>query len=363
MDCRLAHMDDEKPPEDAADAAPAFRKPFKRGNKSTMRSKTVTEDPAQNDASEVIRPNKVAKPNPLNVSTKRDPASTSGAVQETLAHGSDRRIAQFDNKAFAQNEQETDRKYDAQSQYEAAKKMWSDGGDVAADGSKIYRGQMAYRQYTSKSESFDSQVLSGAGPARAPVHYRATALFDYKPDLCKDYKETGYCGFGDSCKFLHDRSDYKSGWQLEKQWEEQQREKAHQDALKAAGMGEECQEVAGGGAGSSEEDKLPFACLICREPWHPKSNPVVTKCEHYFCESCALKHAAKTKRCFVCAENTNGIFNTCKVLAEKIERQRKQEEALRDVEAGGEQSDEALLKEYEEHTKKARRMEGGWGIV
>ncbi len=31
----------------------------------------------------------------------------------------------------------------------------------------------------------------------------------------------GYCGFGDSCKFLHDRSDYKHGWQLEQEWNEQ----------------------------------------------------------------------------------------------------------------------------------------------
>jgi len=30
----------------------------------------------------------------------------------------------------------------------------------------------------------------------------------------------GYCGFGDSCKFLHDRSDYKHGWQLEQEWNE-----------------------------------------------------------------------------------------------------------------------------------------------
>jgi hypothetical protein len=30
----------------------------------------------------------------------------------------------------------------------------------------------------------------------------------------------GYCGFGDSCKFLHDRSDYKYGWQLEREWNE-----------------------------------------------------------------------------------------------------------------------------------------------
>ncbi len=31
----------------------------------------------------------------------------------------------------------------------------------------------------------------------------------------------GYCGFGDSCKFLHDRSDYKHGWQLEREWNDQ----------------------------------------------------------------------------------------------------------------------------------------------
>jgi hypothetical protein len=45
---------------------------------------------------------------------------------------------------------------------------------------------------------------------------------DYQPDICKDYKETGYCGFGDSCKFMHDRGDYKSGWQLEREWKEEQ---------------------------------------------------------------------------------------------------------------------------------------------
>jgi len=39
--------------------------------------------------------------------------------------------------------------------------------------------------------------------------------FDYQPDICKDYKETGFCSYGDSCKFMHDRGDYKSGWELE----------------------------------------------------------------------------------------------------------------------------------------------------
>ncbi|KVI04330.1 Zinc finger, CCCH-type [Cynara cardunculus var. scolymus] len=36
--------------------------------------------------------------------------------------------------------------------------------------------------------------------------------FDYQRDVCKDYKQTGYCGYGESCKFLHDYGDYKSGW-------------------------------------------------------------------------------------------------------------------------------------------------------
>lgn len=57
------------------------------------------------------------------------------------------------------------------------------------------------------------------GPMRAPAFLRSTARFDYQPDICKDYKETGFCGYGDQCKFLHDRSDYKSGWQQEREWD------------------------------------------------------------------------------------------------------------------------------------------------
>ena len=47
------------------------------------------------------------------------------------------------------------------------------------------------------------------------VHLHA-CRFDYQPDICKDYKETGYCGYGDACKFVHDRGDYKSGWELDR---------------------------------------------------------------------------------------------------------------------------------------------------
>lgn len=64
-----------------------------------------------------------------------------------------------------------------------------------------------------------------AGPVRAATNIRNTVRFDYQPCVCKDYKETGSCGFGDSCVFVHDRSDYKMGWEIEKEWEEEQNKK------------------------------------------------------------------------------------------------------------------------------------------
>jgi len=39
-------------------------------------------------------------------------------------------------------------------------------------------------------------VFDRQGPIRAPAHLRATVRWDYQPDICKDYKETGFCGFG-----------------------------------------------------------------------------------------------------------------------------------------------------------------------
>ena len=39
------------------------------------------------------------------------------------------------------------------------------------------------------------------GPIRAPEHLRATVRWDYQPDICKDYKETGFCGFGGKVQF------------------------------------------------------------------------------------------------------------------------------------------------------------------
>ena len=104
------------------------------------------------------------------------------------------------------------------------------------------------------------------GPMRASGNIRITARFDYQPDICKDYKETGYCGYGDSCKFLHDRGDYKSGWEMDREWDKQQ--KLDREAELRARDQEEPEEE------EDELDGLPFACLICRNPF---SQPIVTK--------------------------------------------------------------------------------------
>ncbi|KXS22080.1 hypothetical protein M427DRAFT_141705 [Gonapodya prolifera JEL478] len=142
-----------------------------------------------------------------------------------------------------------------------------------------------------------------AGPQRGVTNVRISSRFDYQPDICKDYKETGYCGYGDSCKFLHDRGDYKAGWIIEREWEEKQRkkEKQEEDAEKwiiRDGNDEEEEE--------QPDDDVPFACLICRKEF---VDPVVTKCNHYFCERCALSNHSKSPKCFACGASTGGVFH------------------------------------------------------
>ena len=44
---------------------------------------------------------------------------------------------------------------------------------------------------------------------------KSSIRVDYKPGICKDFRDTGFCGFGDNCQFLHDRSDLYMGWELD----------------------------------------------------------------------------------------------------------------------------------------------------
>jgi RING finger protein 113A len=93
------------------------------------------------------------------------------------------------------------------------------------DDTGIYRGQAFYKNYMPKDPAqIGANKYTGTqGPIRATAYMRSTAVIDYKPDICKDYKETGYCGYGDSCKFIHDRGDYKTSYELEAEWEQEQK--------------------------------------------------------------------------------------------------------------------------------------------
>ena len=137
--------------------------------------------------------------------------------------------------------------------------------------------QLDLRNKRDKSKAIKkAPKFLGIGPQRAPDNVRITCRFDYQPDICKDWKETGFCGYGQSCKFLHDRTDYKAGWQLEKDWEKEQKRK---QALLKGDDGENDEEEENWEIHSSDDDDLdkdglPFACYICRDGFE---DPDVTK--------------------------------------------------------------------------------------
>lgn len=204
-----------------------------------------------------------------------------------------------------------------------------------------YRGQSAYKRYANRSEgAISASKYSGLlGPTRGMSNVRMTMNVEYwgtsgQGGICKDYKETGYCGFGDSCKFLHDRSDYKAGYQLDKEWEEQQKaietkkRKHWEKRMRQKGLAQEGElddADASGDADSSDDDAdaigLPSTCYACSERWEKcKSMPIVTTCGHHFCEDCAMEHFAKTPKCMACDAPTGGIFNACDALEEKVKK-------------------------------------------
>jgi RING finger protein 113A len=86
-------------------------------------------------------------------------------------------------------------------------------------------------------------------------------------------------------------------------------------------------------------EKIPFACIICKQPY---KHPVVTRCGHYYCESCALQRYKKNPSCIACGAGTNGVFNVAKKLDKLLERKREREERLKKDAEAEEKSDDDL---------------------
>ncbi|KAG1693640.1 hypothetical protein DVH05_023044 [Phytophthora capsici] len=244
-------------------------------------------------------------------------------VVQTRLIESEREIVpqQYAGDATYETQIDTEKDRDARAVMERSIQANQDGS-ADADSGKVYRGQAAYKSYVTKKESqIGMNKYTGTqGPIRAQTWARAISRFDYQPDICKDYKETGFCGYGDSCKFLHDRGDYKSGWQIEKEYAE--KEKKRQKRLQEGRDPDEESEDEEKEASKKKKNDEQFACTICRGPFR---NAVETICGHFFCESCALKNFKKTSRCFNCKKQTNGVFNA----AEKFRAVEREQRAMK----------------------------------
>lgn len=68
-------------------------------------------------------------------------------------------------------------------------------------------------------------------------------------------------GSGDNYKFLHDRSDCKQGWQLDKDWETVAKGKKLAGSIVATARRDKLEEEADDDA---LLDSIPLACFICK---------------------------------------------------------------------------------------------------
>ena len=91
----------------------------------------------------------------------------------------------------------------------------------------------ATRQLETESEGVGKNA-GRFGPIRASKTLRTTVLVDFNPDICEDYRKTGFCGYGDTCKFMHDRGDIKSSYIIDREWQEAQKKRRLDEAAAAA---------------------------------------------------------------------------------------------------------------------------------
>lgn len=287
-----------------------FKKPalFKKGprsrpNQSRKRSASPSAEDQSAAEATIVRPTKKSILNPLVQGTKR---RRTGQGEDEEAGGLDEFDYKADEGAITRADQlaTRDNNWDLESlEKKEGVKVNEDGEIVPARDDGLYRGQKGYLPTINKRPDSMDKKMSASAPIRATANIRTITVMDYQPDVCTPYQKTGYCGYGDSCKFMHDRSDYLAGWQLDKL-------DPNDNAV---------QEI------EEEEEMLPFACLLCEKEF---TDPIITKCGHYFCMQCAIDRFIKSPKCYACGAATNGIFNKAeKIIAKlKAKQERRQEE-------------------------------------
>lgn len=169
---------------------------------------------------------------------------------------------------------------------------------------------------TQSIENDDSKELTveSAGPKKRSQKIlmarsvRDSTFIDYKPSVCKDYREFGYCSFGDSCIFVHDRGDYKAGWELDLDWERSQKTR-NSDSYDDLGPK----------VSPTEGEEESTTCSICGKDLKPSSESIfentlvsAVKCGHVFHQLCAIEYSKKSKRCKKCRLQIDGAFRPTK---------------------------------------------------
>ncbi|KAJ5113849.1 Pre-mRNA-splicing factor cwc24 [Penicillium angulare] len=320
----------------AADAAPQFGFKKRSKGKANFRKKPVTPPPASDSGSDFTsdddeeghrikrrRKNVAVTASSAN-NPKRDPAadqpSSTAPAPLTSSNDATKSSTWYDEDLSASN-------------LLGSTRARPQNTDSAPDGT--YKGSSNYTSFIQKNPDSQSKKF---GPVKAPPsNVRTVTTMDYAPDVCKDWKQTGYCGFGDSCVFLHSREVYAQGWELDRDWEINTKgKKLKGQVLSQRGATEK-------GTEEEEEDellqKIPFACIICEKPY---THPIITKCGHYFCESCALQRYRKNPSCAACGTGTGGVFNTAKKLNALLDKKRERARKLKEkaIEEGEEVSEE-----------------------
>ncbi|PIO52371.1 hypothetical protein TELCIR_26323 [Teladorsagia circumcincta] len=193
-----------------------FRKPIKKRAQVQVRQRQE-EDLSGDEETGVVKDVKRRKrANPFQQSTLKS-SRTAGAEESTssddseggsatavaehsfAASGSAAPLGPSDQGATATLEVDTEYTADAQAQFERIQQQLKEG--LVKDGKTLYKGQAMYgaKEARDTVKGNASSGLNRIGPIRAPQFLRQTVRWDYAPDICKDYKETGFCTFGGEC--------------------------------------------------------------------------------------------------------------------------------------------------------------------
>ena len=144
-------------------------------------------------------------------------------------------------------------------------------------------------------------TIAAVSANRVKKHFKNPVDVDFNPSRCKDFHDSGYCSWGDSCIYAHDRTDYKRGWELDKEWEEQQKEAKNKqiNAFLSKQLGED-----------EKNKQKEENCLLCEKK---AVDAVYTECDHLFCEKCVLSRYKLDQKCPECGKALKGVFVDAKL--------------------------------------------------